>query len=115
MADYIELHGIFKERALEKKLLVACMKAAQLILTNNDTPEKLAEPTSPWADSNHANRAKWAASVIRNPLVIAQRMQPYVIVANSGQTLSAITGASDTLIQDNINEAIDELAIAQFG
>ena len=86
---------------LANKIAVACVDAA--IAIKDESP----------APSNHAERMAWAQEVLGSsdgPLDMARRMLHAVIVVNKGLSISAIQGASDNAIQNNVNDAVDILA-----
>lgn len=62
------------------------------------------------ADPNHANRLKWAKSVFQNSAGAARDVLWYVIGNNQTATATAIAGASDALIQTNVDLAVNALA-----
>ena len=62
MATYDELYGLHNESALKNRVAVACIAAAEVIMSEDPTVE------------NHANRLVWASSVFSNPQSEAIRM-----------------------------------------
>lgn len=105
MATYDELLSILGGQedngALENKVRVACTKKAQLLMD--------ADGKSTAASADEVN---WAIACFRDPAGKAAEIFPYVVMANSGLAVGAITGATDTAIQTNVDAAVDEL-IAQ--
>jgi len=79
--------------------LVGKIRAALLIKAFNLT--ELASPT--------AEQLAYARMVIRNPGDNAREVVFYVVAANSGASVAAILGASDSAVQNNVNDAVDNL------
>lgn len=98
MATYQELLTAAQSDDLKKKVRVACMIAANAIMTENT------------ATPNHAGRLAWARSVYENPEAIGKKMLWAVIAQNNAVALSAITGASDANVQTAVNAAVDLFA-----
>lgn len=59
---------------------------------------------------NHANRLRWAKSVFQNSAGAARDVLWYVIGNNATAAATVITGASDALIQTNVDAAVNALA-----
>lgn len=99
MATYEELHSLFTgESELKNKIGVAVIVAAEAI-RGEDV-----------GTANHANRLLWAASAFSNPRGVAGQMFMAVLAANKSATLSAITSASDSEIQANVDAVVDLFA-----
>ena len=99
MATYEELHGLFEgSSALKNKVKVAVIVAAESI-RNEDG-----------GTANHANRLLWAAEAFENPGGVAGKMLMAVLAANKAAAVGAITSASDTTIQANVDAVVDLFA-----
>jgi len=97
MATYTELAAITNDSGwsgLMEKIQVAIVIKAVAII-DSTTPA--------------ASLLEWAKSAVANPGSAAQSIAYYVVGANSTATLSQITGASDTAVQNNVNDAVDAL------
>ncbi len=94
MATYEELYGLRSNSVFLQKVTVAVAKKAQLLL-DGGTPT-VAEVT-------------WASAAIQSPRSEAEALANYVLAANSTASVGAITGASDSLVQTNVNSAIDAI------
>lgn len=79
--------------------LVGKIRAALIIKAYALT--ELASPT--------AEQLTYALAVLQNPSAKAKVVVFYVIAANSGASTSAILTASDVAIQNNVNDAVDNL------
>ena len=55
-------------------------------------------------------RIAWAQRVFSNPDNVAKGVLLYVLGANNTATVAAIKGASDALLQTNVDAAVDALA-----
>ena len=99
MATYAELLTASANDALNNKLRVAVVVAAEVVRT---------ELTSV---ANHAARMTWAKAVFADPDREAKRMLWAVLAQNKDATLAAITGASDATVQTAVNNAIDVFAV----
>lgn len=56
-----------------------------------------------------AEQLAYAIEVLANPSAAARDVIFYVIAANSAATTTQILGASDTAIQNNVDDAVDNL------
>jgi len=92
-----ELNGLTGDAGWDS--LVGKIRAALVIKAYNLT--ELASPT--------AEQLAYALAVIEDPTCQSQKVVFYVIAANSGASVSAILGASDSAIQTNVNDAVDNL------
>ena len=111
MATYLDLRALFFDTDLKYKMETAVAIAAQTILDGDDT----ADP--PWDQTagQHDLRVKWANSALNGTSGAAGQVLKYVLASNSGLSVAQIQGATDAVIQSNVNVAIDGLASAQFG
>lgn len=98
MATYDELLVAAENEALNKRIRVACIIAAETVRT--ELP----------AVTNHANRLLWAKNVFANPVSESERMLWAVLAQNKAATLVQITGATDATIQTAVNAAVDVFA-----
>lgn len=110
MATYLELRQLFFNTDLHYKVEVAAAIGAQTILAGDDTSAPFDQ-----AAGKHELRVKWANQALNSIESTANQLLKYVVAANSSLTVAQIQGANDNAIQSNVNEAIDELASAQFG
>ncbi len=97
MATFTEIVDLYQSAewdALKNKISVACIVKAHAIT-------ELASPT----DTQKA----WATLALANPTGIAQDVIHYVIAANASASVAGITGASDAVIQGNVDDAVDNL------
>ena len=98
MASYLELWTFAQNTPLLERVSMACIVAAQAIITESeDTP-------------NHANRKAWAAATLRNPTGMAPAILWSVLAANKAMTTEQITNATDAAIQTAVNNSIDLFA-----
>lgn len=93
MATYAELQDIRSnnEGLLGKVLVAASIKAHAIM--QEVTPG--------------ANRLQWALDTLDRPEAVGGQLLNYVIAENNSATASQITGASDTAIQTNVDDAVD--------
>ncbi len=99
MATLEELHDLFNDSALLKKIRSALLISIKNILDG-----------APTVDDR-----KYAAKVFDNPGAEADRIIKYVLAANSGSTVAAIKGASDSSIQTNVDAAVPIMVQADAG
>lgn len=99
MATYAELLDLSGNSVLQAKIRVACVIAAETIRTESP------------ATANHANRLVWAASVFADPIQESRRMTWAVLAQNKDATVAQITGASDAVVQNAVNSAVDVFAV----
>lgn len=75
MATYLEIYdNIYASPDLEKRLIVACLKASDQIFQEADTTE------------NHTDRLRWAKAVAENPLRVARLMMPTILTNGTIQS-----------------------------
>ena len=98
MATYMELRQLFTHGELRNKVEVACIIAAETIRTEDG------------GTVNHANRLIWAKQVFCNPNGVRDQMLMALLAANKAATVAAIEGATDALIQEKVNAAVDVFA-----
>lgn len=96
MADYIDLFPLQSNTDLLNKVSIAVRKAARNLLESSPT----------------ANNQKFAKDVFQNPKHWAKITLSSVIVSNSGSTVAQITGASDSLIQTEVDAIVPSLVVA---
>lgn len=99
MATLLELHDLFNDSDLLKKVSAALLIAVKTVL--DGTPDA-------------ADRV-YAAKVFSDPHSEAHRVLKFVLAENNGATVAAITGASDAAIQANVDSAVPVLADADAG
>lgn len=95
MATYDELLLASENEALQKKIRVACIVAAEKVRT---------ESTS---TTNHAARVVWAKRVFENPYQESTRMIWAVLAQNKAATFAQIIGATDAIVQVAVDAAVD--------
>lgn len=98
MATYQELIQAAENLALNQRVRVACIVAAEEV--------RIEAP----ATANHANRLKWAASVFANPEAEQQRMLWVVLAHNRAATYAQLIGADDATVQSAVDAVIDIFA-----
>jgi len=98
MATYFEILQAAEDVDLNRRMRVAVVVAAETV--RSEAP----------ATANHANRLLWAKAVFENPDHEAKRILWAVLAQNKDATLAQITGASDTVVQSAVNNAIDVFA-----
>lgn len=97
MATYLELWDLASSPTitdLRKKLQVAISVKAQAIA-------EAATPTTAMMD--------WARSALANPQHYEQMLLHFILADNAGVTTAAISGASDSAVQNAVNAAVDNL------
>ncbi len=98
MATYQELVTASEHAALNVRVRVACIIAAETVRTEAE------------ATPNHVNRMAWAKAVFANPAAEASRMMWAVLAQNKATTLTAITSATDALVQTAVDAAVNVFA-----
>jgi hypothetical protein len=98
MATYEEIYGLWQNSALQNKVRVACIIAAETIMIDPSPP------------TNQTAREAWAAAVFENPNAEATRMLRAVLAANADATAGNILGALDSTIQSNVDAHVDLFA-----
>jgi hypothetical protein len=98
MATYTELYNLTSDTTLRNRITVACIVAAETIMSEDA------------GTANHANRLKWAASVFANPSNEATRMQMAVLGSNKSLTVAQFAAATDAAIQTSVSNHIDLFA-----
>lgn len=99
MATLLELHDLFDNSDLIKKVASALLIAVKTVLDGTPT----------------ASDRSYAAKVFSNPHSEAHRVLKFVLAENNAAAVAAITGASDAAIQTNVNDAVPVLAAADAG
>jgi hypothetical protein len=95
MATYEELHNLAGNNALLDRIAVAITIKADAIL--NDGAATTAEKA-------------WAKTAFVDPQSQAKAFQNAVLAANSSATVAAINGATDSLLQTNVDAAVSIFA-----
>lgn len=108
MATYAELNAILTEsvtgaQELREKVRVACLVAAQTIASGGDTG-------GPWSPTGHDQRLKWMVKMLSAPDATSREMFGVAVAANAAVSQAGILGASDSMLQTNVNASIDALA-----
>lgn len=98
MALYQEIYDLQRDNVLLPRIATAIGVAADTIVKELNTIP------------NHTNRVIWAKKAFSNPMAEARKFQMAVLSANAGLTVTAITGAGDAAIQNNVNAVIDTFA-----
>lgn len=98
MATYVELYNLSSDSDFQDKVRVAVVVAA------NDIRNDVAPP------ANQAARLMWAAKVMRDPNLEAQRMIWAVLAENKGLSVAVILSAADASIQAAVDTAVDLFA-----
>ena len=96
MATYTELRALFNDSDLLERV------EAAIIIAANDLA------------SNAANNA-WVAEAFKSPNSEAKKALMGVIAANSGSTVAQIQGASDSVLQTNVDSVVATLVNAKAG
>lgn len=97
MASYTELHalrGAASTEPLKQKIAVAIAIKANAIA-------KLQAAEAP--------RKAWALAALANPGKDVDTILHYILAEHNTQTVGAITGAADALVQTAVNAAVDTL------
>lgn len=98
MATLAEIWTLLEHPQLKEKVSAACLIAAEAIRIEDGQT------------ANHANRLKWAKSVLEDPVGAGADMLRAVLAANNTAPLASITGASDATIQSAVNAAVNIFA-----
>lgn len=96
MATYSELHDLFNDSTLLDKVEAAVVIAAQGIIGG--------------AETNQAQRDKWAEQALSNTRDTAEKMLPAIVAANKGITADQIKNAADSAIQTNVDATVNLFA-----
>lgn len=99
MATLTELHDLFQDATLVKKVRAALIISIYGILQGTPTA---------------ADRA-YAAKVFASPERESERLLKYVLAANSTETVTNIIGASDVTVQQNVDAAVLIMVQADAG
>ena len=97
MAPYIKLKENYLHRPLLRKVEVAVVKAAQLILD---------------AGTPVADKSQWAVYAIENSQVVGKDVLKLVLAKNDGMTIPNIHGRTDAELQSDVDALIDGLVLA---
>lgn len=98
MATLAELWTLLEDPNLKQKVSSACLVAAEAVRVEDS------------GTANHTNRLKWAKGVLRDPVQAGDDMLKAVLATNSSASLTTITEASDSTIQNAVNAAINIFA-----
>ena len=99
MATYQEIYELLTtESALRNKIQVAVIIAAEAIRSEDV------------GTTNHANRLIWAAQAFENPNGMTTKMLTAVLAANKDVTVEQIKTAADSVVQSNVDSAVDLFA-----
>lgn len=103
MATYLDLHGLYDNAALRRKVEVALLVRAQSYLD-------AAEP-NPATTEQRA----WARHVFQNPSAETRAMLRYLLARHRGLTVTQLVGADGNsgVSDQSIQDAVDAVA-AQF-
>jgi len=97
MATYLELSNIKANSGWNEFLLkvraATAIKACAII--DSATPA--------------VSLIEWAKSAIKSPTTAGNDLVNYIISVNNSATVTQILSASDTAIQNNINDAVDSI------
>jgi len=96
MASYTELRQQFTNDTLRNRVSVACVIAANTLLTGTPT---LAQQ-------------KFAESVFSNPDVVGSKVLMAVLATNNALTTAQIGAVTDTQLQTAVNSVIPNLVAA---
>ena len=99
MATYQELRALSSDSDLIEKVQTACVVAAHGLSSGTPTTAEKA----------------WIASVLSNPVSVAQQAVMFVLAANKDATVAQIQGATDASIQTNVDTVVPILVDAQAG
>lgn len=94
MATYTELFDLKSESELRNKIAVAVMIKAQAYING-------ATPTT--------DELSWSSRVLVETISEADKLLLYLLGVNNAQDTSTITGASDLVIQNQVDTAVDAL------
>lgn len=97
MATYAELLQAEQDAALNNRVRVAIVVAAELIRLET-------------TGSNLANRKAWAKEAFIDPFGKSKQMLWAVLAQNRAATLAQIVGADDATVQTAVNAAVDAFA-----
>lgn len=100
MAEYIELYDVRANTTLMNRLTVASMISAQ----------RLIDKVTPTVDE-----INFATDVLANPDNTAGSVMNYVIGKNNTSSISQILTASDTVLQSQVDTAIDAIIAGDPG
>lgn len=98
MATYQELFDLRRNQVLLDKITVAIIVAAETVYAE------------PGGTTNHANRVIWAREASIKPRKMAEVFMSAVLAANKTATVANIIIASDSAIQINVDDVVDNFA-----
>lgn len=96
MATLLELRDMFGDSDLSKRVESATIIAANNLLSGTPT----------------ADQQKWAAHVFERPSGEGRKALMAVLAANSSATVAQINNATDTQVQNNVNQVVPALVVA---
>lgn len=103
MATYLELWDLQTNSNLRNKIIVAVAEAARIISAGEDVG-------GPWEVGNELNRKAWAKAALMEPREVGEDFVLAILVKNKAATTAQINSATDSTIQDNVNEMVDLFA-----
>ena len=105
MATLIELRNLMNDSDLRNKVTIS-------VIISADTVMRLADTGAPFSQTAgaHDKRVIWAKIAFENPTGEGKKFLMSVLASNKEATLAAITGATDALIQSNVDKAVDLMA-----
>lgn len=105
MATYTELRNLMNDSALRNKTATAVIIAADKVMRGGDTALPFSQEVG-----DHDIRVAWAKEAFTNPQGEARKFLMSVLATNQAADVSVITGATDAVLQTNVEEAVDILA-----
>ena len=96
MATYSELHSLFTNDELRKQASVAVMVSANDLISGTPTAEE----------------QKWAASVFSSPRSEGIKALMAILAENKSASLAAITSATDSAVQAQVDAVVPSLVVA---
>lgn len=94
MATNNELYDLRSDSALQNKVIVACLKKAQIILDDV---------------LSTASQVAWANNCISDPDRMGNKIFYYFLAANSALPVSTIQAATDVTIETDVDKAVAAL------
>lgn len=100
MATYLELNTIAADTTFIQRVKAACVVATETIRAESPNI------------ANAKERKDWARRVLTDPTSAANAMVWAVLAQNAGAPAGNITGATDAVLQNAVNNAINLLALS---
>jgi len=104
MAKYEEIRSNIGDGEFRRKIEVAAIIAAQIVMDGDDTA-----PPFDQAAGAHEKRLSLANAILGSPGPAAEKLHYYVMAVNNAAPISGILSADDDAIQANVNAAIDPI------